>query len=78
MRNKTRKRKFIPWEPSAPTVYRPEQVEYPSLDMFGNAALLDDRTVQIDVSKSYTIAPAYNKGAVQVVPRSDVKHIGRA
>lgn len=30
-----------------------------------------------DISKNYTIAPAYNKGAYQVIPRKDVKHIGK-
>jgi hypothetical protein len=78
MRNKTRKKEFVPWIPQASTVYRPDQKEYPSLEMSGAAALLADRRVQIDVSKSYTIAPAYNKGAAQVVPQSDIKHIGRA
>lgn len=29
------------------------------------------------ISKQYTIAPAYNKGAYQVVPESDIKFIGR-
>ena len=28
-------------------------------------------------SKKFTVAPAYNKGAYQVISRSDVKHIGK-
>jgi len=28
-------------------------------------------------SAKYTIAPAYNKGAYQVIPRKEVKDIGR-
>jgi len=28
-------------------------------------------------SSKYTIAPAYNKGAYQVIPRKEVKDIGR-
>ena len=28
-------------------------------------------------TKTYTIAPAYNKGAYQVIPRSAIKDIGR-
>ena len=30
-----------------------------------------------EISRNYTIAPAYNKGAYQVIPRKDVKHIGK-
>ena len=30
-----------------------------------------------EISKQYTLAPAYNKGAYQVIPRSDLKHIGK-
>ena len=30
-----------------------------------------------EISKGYTVAPAYNKGAYQVIPRTDVKHIGK-
>ena len=28
-------------------------------------------------SKNFTVAPAYNKGACQVIPKSDIKHIGK-
>ena len=30
-----------------------------------------------EISKRYTVAPAYNKGAYQVIPKTDVKHIGK-
>ena len=30
-----------------------------------------------EISKGYTIAPAYNKGAYQVVPNSEIKCIGK-
>ena len=30
-----------------------------------------------EISATYTIAPAYNKGAYQVVPKNEVKHIGK-
>jgi hypothetical protein len=35
--------------------------------------------VERDYTKdcTHTIAPAYNKGAYQLISRSDVKHIGR-
>ena len=29
------------------------------------------------ISATYTIAPAYNKGAYQVVPKNEIKHIGK-
>ena len=29
------------------------------------------------ISKKYTVAPAYNKGAYQVIPNTDIKHIGK-
>jgi len=36
-----------------------------------------DNSWKAEVSKNFTIAPAYNKGAYQVIPRGDVKHIGK-
>ena len=32
---------------------------------------------RLEISKQYTLAPAYNKGAYQVIPRGDVKWIGK-
>ena len=29
------------------------------------------------ISSQYTIAPASNKGAYQVIPKEDIKHIGK-
>ena len=36
-----------------------------------------DKQMRIEESKKFTVAPAYNKGAYQVIPRSDIKHIGK-
>ena len=36
-----------------------------------------DQLMRVSESSKYTIAPAYNKGAYQVIPKSDVKHIGK-
>ena len=36
-----------------------------------------DNSWKLEISKKYTIAPAYNKGAYQVIPREDVEHIGK-
>jgi nucleoside-specific outer membrane channel protein Tsx len=32
---------------------------------------------KLKISSTYTIAPAYNKGAYQVVPKNEIKHIGK-
>ena len=36
-----------------------------------------DNSWKLEISKKYTIAPAYNKGAYQVIPRDDGEHIGK-
>ena len=36
-----------------------------------------DNSWKVEISKKYTISPAYNKGAYQVIPRDDVEHIGK-
>ena len=36
-----------------------------------------DQSWKQEESKNFTVAPAYNKGAYQVIPRKDVKHIGK-
>ena len=55
--------------------------KYPSMPM-GSAT--GKGTVNVDwdiekkeISKGYTVAPAYNKGAYQVIPRKEVKWIGK-
>ena len=45
-------------------------------DGIGNAFKKDDRD-RLRVSKNYTIAPAYNKGAYQVIGKDNIKDIGR-
>ena len=32
---------------------------------------------RLEESKKFTVAPAYNKGAYQVIPKSEIKDIGR-
>jgi hypothetical protein len=32
---------------------------------------------KLEISAGYTVAPAYNKGAYQVIPRDQVENIGR-
>jgi hypothetical protein len=36
-----------------------------------------DNSYKVEVSKNFTIAPAYNKGAYQVIPRKEIECIGK-
>ena len=36
-----------------------------------------DESYKVEVSKQYTIAPAYNKGGYQVIGKDNIKDIGR-
>ena len=36
-----------------------------------------DNSWKVEESKNFTVAPAYNKGAYQVIPRGDVEWIGK-
>ena len=35
------------------------------------------RNWRLEESRNFTVAPAYNKGAYQVIPRSEIKDIGK-
>lgn len=77
----------------ARTVYNPQksyaqqQIEefnkkYPRSDEFratskGDGENAEWQKEKLEISSTYTIAPAYNKGAYQVVPKNEVKHIGK-
>mgnify|MGYP003636796738 FL=1 len=65
--------KFQPLEET--DTYRRETPEYKSYDHFA-----DSNTELVErprLDSKYTIAPAYNKGAYQVISRENVKDIGR-
>ena len=64
--------KFQPLEPS--TTYRRETTEYKSNDQGGHSTGLVEKP---QLASKYTIAPAYNKGAYQVISRDNIKDIGR-
>jgi hypothetical protein len=50
----------------------------PSLDSGACATTVSkDAEIKKEVSKNYTVAVAYNKGAYQVIPKNGVKDIGR-
>lgn len=50
--------------------------KYPSVSDMQYTPKVDD-SYKLEESKKFTVAPAYNKGAYQVIPQSDVKHIGK-
>tara|TARA_B100001059_G_scaffold52761_1_gene46589 strand:- start:12159 stop:12446 length:288 start_codon:yes stop_codon:yes gene_type:complete len=50
--------------------------QYPSMAMESYSPVIED-TYKKEVSKQYTVSIAYNKGAYQVIPKSDIKHIGK-
>jgi len=71
---------FVPYKP----VKSLRQIEieahnakYPSYSGPAKYVPAEDQSYKIEASKGYTLAPAYNKGAYQVVPRSEVEYIGK-
>ena len=50
--------------------------EIPSMKSTGNCTVADN-SWKVEASKKFTVAPAYNKGAYQVIPQGDVKWIGK-
>lgn len=53
-----------------------ETKHYPSAPLTSYEKI-EDQSWKLDESKKFTVAPAYNKGAYQVIPKSDIKHIGK-
>jgi hypothetical protein len=51
--------------------------KYPSLKPKGCGTLKKDNDYQKEISSQWPIAPAYNKGAYQVVPLSEICTAGR-
>lgn len=51
--------------------------KYPSYTGDSTYRPADDQSWKAEESKNFTVAPAYNKGAYQVIPKRDVKHIGK-
>ena len=49
----------------------------PMSNKIGAGGTKPDNSWKIEASKKFTVAPAYNKGAYQVIPPSDIKHIGK-
>lgn len=57
--------------------YRRETAEYPSVETTTSATHKIEENFRKTVSSNYTVAPAYNKGAYQVISIENVKDIGR-
>ena len=77
----TRRRQLWHWsttETVKPLPYRPEKIEYPSVPL---GEPNEDETAKKDrtytSSSAYTVAPAYNKGAYQVIGTENIKDIGK-
>jgi len=79
-----RKRKPLPksksytpkFEPlQASNTYRRDTVEYKSADSGVGICTAPDRSYTEDAT--FTVAPAYNKGAYQVISKENIKDIGR-
>ena len=60
------------WSPPPPMAHtiRPE---YPSAP----PSIGQTPRIEREKSDKYTVAIAYNKGAYQVIPKDDIKHIGK-
>ena len=57
--------------------YRRETPYYPSAKAKGTYTSAPDNSYKVEESKNFTVAPAYNKGAYQVINRNSIKDIGR-
>ena len=60
---------------------RERRERYPSyvceVSKNGSTGTREDNSWKLKESKNWTVAPAYNKGAYQVINKSNIKDIGR-
>ena len=59
------------------TSYKRETPYYPSAKAKSTYTSAPDNSYKVEESKNFTVAPAYNKGAYQVINRNSIKDIGR-
>jgi len=80
-KTRTKTAKDYNWNDTGETVapYVRESVYYPSASPCDNPKSINtlSKEERQRISSEYTVAPSYNKGAYQVIPRNEVKHIGR-
>ena len=72
-KSKTYTPKFEPLEVA--NTYRRDTVHYRSVDDGVGTCEAPDRSYAENAS--FTVAPAYNKGAYQVIPKKEIKDIGK-
>ena len=74
----TRRRQIWNWQTTMKPAYREKEDKYPSAPL---GEPREDETAKKDTtyasSSIYTVAPAYNKGAYQVIGKENIKDIGR-
>ena len=80
MKSSKKVHEFKPYK--AEKTYAQQQMEdfnkkYPSWTGDSTYTTPDDQSWKAEESKNFTVAPAYNKGAYQVIPKRDIKHIGK-
>jgi hypothetical protein len=68
---------FIPLEKSKPALWTLRDVVYKSTPLTPPKRPNVDHSYKKEISKNYTVAIAFNKGAYQVIPNCDIKHIGK-
>lgn len=56
--------------------FKSSEKTYPSAPV-GEYTVPEDNSYKADISKQYTVSIAYNKGAYQVIPKGEVKDIGK-
>jgi len=76
------KKEFKPMQLSEDEIARRAEAEshrskYPSGGMGIGSSASADTSWKVEESKNFTVAPAYNKGAYQVIGKSSIKDIGR-
>ena len=83
LNSKKRRKNIAEFKPyKAEKTFAQQQMEdhrtkYPSMDISSEYTPQTDHSWKAEESKNFTVAPAYNKGAYQVIPRKDVEHIGK-
>ena len=77
---------FKPAKPDHAALERARQMKehakkYPSMPLTGGGSTKKDdlewEKEKAEICKNYTIAPAYNKGAYQVIGKNNIKDIGK-
>lgn len=73
---------FVPLKPKVNPLIEERMQAYRALpsaqvETGAESCALPDTAYKVEASKNYTVAPAYNKAGYTVIPRDEVKHIGR-